>query len=230
MGHSTVASVFDRSAQIYERSRRQLVPCFDDFYATVLELLPFDAAAAVRVLDLGAGTGLLSFFIAERFPGARLTLVDISEPMLAQARDRFASTPERVECLVADYSSVPLPGPFDAVVSALSIHHLADAQKAGLFARVFASLVPGGRFVNADQVLGPTPRLEQHYQDTWLRQARERAVSAADLSAALERMREDRTAPLADQLAWLRAAGFDDVDCFYKHYRFAVFGGRKPLD
>jgi len=225
----SVGRVFDSSASIYDRSRRQLVPCFDDFYATVVDVLPFDAAAPLRVLDLGAGTGLLAFLVAERFPAATMTLIDLSEGMLAHARARFSSCAARVEVIVGDYSTRTLPGPFDGVVSALSIHHLSDAQKAVLFHSVFACLVPGGIFVNADQVLGPTPQLEATYQAAWLRQVHARGVSAVDLAAARERMREDRTATLSAQLAWLRAAGFDEVDCFYKHYRFAVFGGRKPL-
>ena len=51
---------------------------------------------------------------------------------------------------------------------------------------------------------------------------------AAELRAALRRTRLDVLAPLSDQLAWLRAAGFVDVDCRYKWLHFAVFCGRRP--
>jgi tRNA (cmo5U34)-methyltransferase len=40
-------------------------------------------------------------------------------------------------------------------------------------------------------------------------------------------MKADKTSTLEDQMAWLRAAGFTDVDCWYKQYRFAVYSGRK---
>jgi len=30
------------------------------------------------------------------------------------------------------------------------------------------------------------------------------------------------------QLDWLRELGFADVDCFFKAFELAVFGGRKP--
>jgi len=35
-------------------------------------------------------------------------------------------------------------------------------------------------------------------------------------------------APLDIQLRWLEAAGFQDVDCWYKNFSFAVFGGHRP--
>jgi trans-aconitate methyltransferase len=41
------------------------------------------------VLDLGAGTGLFSALIAYSFPGARITLLDVSDEMLARARERM---------------------------------------------------------------------------------------------------------------------------------------------
>jgi tRNA (cmo5U34)-methyltransferase len=49
-----------------------------------------------------------------------------------------------------------------------------------------------------------------------------------ELAAAAERMAFDRPAPVATQLEWLSDAGFRDVDCFYKHYRFAVLAGWAP--
>jgi tRNA (cmo5U34)-methyltransferase len=40
-------------------------------------------------------------------------------------------------------------------------------------------------------------------------------------------MKEDRMATLGSQLRWLEEAGFREVDCWYKSYNFAVFGGHK---
>jgi tRNA (cmo5U34)-methyltransferase len=218
---------FDADAAIYDRSRRQLVPGFDVFYRTAIEAIPFQPDAAIRVLDLGAGTGLLSSLVLAAFPNAHVTLADISEEMLAQARRRFSGSAAAVECVVMDFGSATLPESFDLVISALAIHHLSHDGKQRLFRAVFAALRAGGAFINADQALGPTPAAEARYQAMWLRSARTSGVSDADLAAALERMRADRSATLADQLQWLTDAGFRGVDCWYKHYRFAVFGGFK---
>jgi len=226
--HMTDAKhAFDADAGIYDRSRRQLVWCFDDFYRTALDVIPFTTDTAIRVLDLGAGTGLLSWSIAAAFPRADITMVDISEEMLSRARERFAGKSHAVRFAVADLAHATFDSSYDLIVSALAIHHLAHDDKQRLFRKVYAALHPGGAFIDADQALGPTAASEARYEDMWLQRAREQGASDGDIAAAIERMRADRNATLAEQLRWLEEAGFRDVDCWYKFYRFAVFGGFK---
>ena len=224
----SVAALFNAAAEDYDRARRQLVPSFDDFYGTAVEAIPYKREEAIRVLDLGAGTGMLSAFVAWAFPRARITLVDASPEMLAVARRRFADEPGRFEFRVLDYAREPPPGEYEAVVSALSIHHLDGTEKWELFREVYRVLCDGGVFVNADQVLGSTPEIEALYRETWLRQVRESGVGEVDL-AALVRMREDKPSTLEEQEAWLEETGFRQVDCPYKNYGFAVYGGRKQV-
>ncbi|MEX0682725.1 MAG: methyltransferase domain-containing protein [Dehalococcoidia bacterium] len=225
--NSGVKAEFDRAAKTYDSLRRLMIPCFDDFYGTAVRMLPFDASDPFDVLDLGAGTGLLSAFVRERFPLARLTLIDISDEMLIRARERFAGA-ENVQIAVSDYSVEALPGRFDAIVSALSIHHLDDPGKAASFRRVHAALNPGGIFVNAEEVLAPTTVLDALYWDKWERLARAAGAPDEEFANVEERAKYDKPARLQDQLDWLREAGFDDVDCYYKYLMFVVYGGRKP--
>jgi tRNA (cmo5U34)-methyltransferase len=226
----SVGTLFDSAAEDYDRARRQLVPGLDRFYGAVLESVPFDSEEEIRVLDLGAGTGLLSAMVAERFPRSRVTLVDLSVEMLRVARRRFAGEPGRFEFRTMDYARKPLPrtvGGYDLVVSALSVHHLTHGDKKELFEKVRGSLADGGHFVNADQVSGETREEETLFREWWLRRVREAGVSEEDLAAALSRMRADRNATLAEQLSWLGEAGFEGISCSYKDHRFAVYNGRK---
>jgi tRNA (cmo5U34)-methyltransferase len=119
-------------------------------------------------------------------------------------------------------------GPFDAVISALAIHHLDDRDKRDLFARVYSALEPGGVFVNAEQVAAPTDILEHRYRN-WHR-ASSLALGATQEQwvAAEGRMRLDRCATTDEQIEWLKRAGYVDVDCLFKHYRFAVLFARRP--
>jgi tRNA (cmo5U34)-methyltransferase len=127
--------------------------------------------------------------------------------------------------VVVDFSTALPDGPFDAVVSALAIHHLAHDEKRALFARIHHALVPGGVFVNAEQVAGPTPSLDAHYRAVWDVHTRACGATDDDLAEAAVRMSVDRCASVDEQCAWLRDAGFTDVDVFFKAWRFAVFGG-----
>ena len=224
--NSGVKAEFNRAAKTYDSVRRLMIPCFDDFYGMAVRMLPFEPGDSFNVLDLGAGTGLMSAFVRERFPKARLTLIDISDEMLARARDRFAGA-EDVRIEVSDYSVKPLPGKFDAIVSALSIHHLDDPGKAALFGRILEALNPDAAFVNAEEVAAPTAALDALYWDEWERLARAAGAPDEEFSAVEERGKYDKPALLDDQLTWLREAGFEEVDCYYKYLMFAVYGGRK---
>jgi tRNA (cmo5U34)-methyltransferase len=220
----SVQSVFDHAASAYDLTRRQLIPCFDLFYSTAVELVPNDAR---RVLDLGAGTGLLSSMLLEHCPSATVTLADISTEMLEQARKRLAGSASRCVFAASDYQGGLPAGEFDAVVSALSIHHLEAGGKRELFQRVYASLAPGGIFVNADQVLGETPEIDARFCATWVGEVRASGIAPEAMWAAFERTKVDRMSPLAPQLEWLREAGFREVACWFQHYSFVVFSGTK---
>ena len=125
--------IFDITATTYDADRAKLIPCYDAMYRRTTDLIP---AKPARILDLGAGTGLLSVFVRSWYSTAHIHLMDVSEPMLEIARERLGADP-KVSFEVADYASAPLPQDQDAIVSALSIHHLADPDKRALFAKIF---------------------------------------------------------------------------------------------
>ena len=137
MRRGAIAQFHGISAE-YEAVRRRLVPDYDAFYGTAVEALGLARRDVRRVLDLGAGTGLLSGHVLAAYPDAELTLHDGAAGMLKQARATFG---ERVSYVQSDFTE-PLPGdgPWDAIVSALAIHHLDDAQKLELFGRIHAGL------------------------------------------------------------------------------------------
>jgi tRNA (cmo5U34)-methyltransferase len=169
---------------------------------------------------------MLSAMVADAYPQAHLVLVDAAQPMLDRAATLLGHS--ATTCL-ADLRD-PFPdGPFDAVVSALAIHHLSDDDKRELFRRVKVCLEPGGAFINAEQVLAPT-RVLAEADAKWHHDAAS-ALGATDpeWADAEELMKHDRCATLENQLRWLRDAGFENVDCLFKMRRFAVIAATVPL-
>lgn len=221
-----IRAKFNAGATGYDQQRRLLIPCFDDFYHTAARLASIERPAP-RVLDLGAGTGIFSAMLLARCPDARITLVDLADEMLVQARERFRENPD-VDCISANYGDencAIFDETYDVIISALSIHHLDHAGKQRLFGRVYQSLAPGGRFVNADQALGDGPITESVCWNDWRDQVESSGLTRAQLDASYERRKLDRTARLVDQLNWMKAAGFREVDCPYRFFTFAVFVG-----
>jgi tRNA (cmo5U34)-methyltransferase len=169
---------------------------------------------ARRILDLGTGDGRL---LALLRTGLELLGVgiDVSEPMLAKAHERFGSD-GRIELLAHDLAE-PLPacGRFDAVVSSFAIHHLEHGRKRSLYREVFALLKPGGVFCNLEHVASPTQRLHRRFYD----------------ALGYEPGWEDTSNRLLDvetQLRWLRELGFADVDCYWKWLEMALLVGVEP--
>jgi tRNA (cmo5U34)-methyltransferase len=217
---TNATDVFNSHAAAYNGPRRRLIPPFDAFYGAAVDAVGITGREPERILDLGAGTGMLSAFLRTAYPRAHLTLLDSAAQMLTEARRALGE--DDVTYVEADLAD-PLPrGSFDAVVSALAIHHLDDAGKRDLFRRVHAALVPGGVFVNAEQVAGPGPVFDELYARWHEDRARAAGSDGAEWAGALERMRYDRCATVESQLQWLRQAGFAAADCLLKDHRFAV--------
>ena len=223
----TAKALFDAGALRYDANRRRVIYCFDSFYGTLLDLVPFAPRERFSFLDLGAGTGLVSALLLERFPHAEAHLLDVSHKMLERARERFAGR-TNVHFHVRDYDKQALPGRHQMVVSAMSIHHLSHGGKQRLTQKIFDALDPAGAFIHAELVLGATAKTEAYYQHYWRDHLSATGIDPEELARIYERMTCDRPATLEDQLSWMRQAGFDHVDCYFKHNNFSVYAGTKP--
>jgi SAM-dependent methyltransferase len=127
---------------------RSEIPSYDELQERLA-----DATADVHtdaILDLGSGTGVTAVRVLARHPCASLIGVDSSPEMLEHAK---RSAPSAVFLQGRLEASLP-PGPFDLVVSAFAIHHLASAAMADLFKRIARARADGLYF--ATSWLGPS--------------------------------------------------------------------------
>jgi len=197
-------------------------------YATMVEvmvrLLTRGGGQDLKILDLGSGSGRISEVICQWMPTARLTLLDASDEVLVEARQRLSAVPAAY--VTGDYTSADLGHGYDAIVAGLTLHHLSDPQKRDMYSRLHEALGDGGTLVVSDIVLGSTPLWDEYYEAMWL-------DSLTDLPAEhSEHVRRhyleaDHPASLEDHAAWLADAGFVEVACHWRHLNFAVFSGQK---
>ncbi len=167
--------------ETYLAAMLEEIPGFEELEAAVADATA--GVAAHAVLELGTGTGETALRVLAVHPGARWVGIDASAAMLRRAAERLPNADLRVGRLEDD-----LPAErFDLVVSALVVHHLDAAAKRDLFARVARVLAPGGRFVLGDLVV---PRAGE--------------AGPIEVDGVM-----DVPDTAADQLAWLREAGFE---------------------
>jgi tRNA (cmo5U34)-methyltransferase len=221
---SEIQKEFDNISKKYDEQRKKFIPCFDDFYGVAVSIASVDKENP-DILDIGAGTGLLSGFLMEKYPKASFTLIDLSEKMLDIAKDRFRSN-SNIKYTVGDYSKYNFVEKYDLVVSALSIHHLEDEEKKVLYEKIYSMLKQNGIFINADLVSGETSFIENLNKTTWKRYIEYSGLPEEEILAGYERMKFDKESKLDQQINWFKEIGFCDVSCVYKFYNFAVMFGR----
>ena len=106
---------------------RAEVPRYGELQQRAIDAIPF---APARVLELGIGTGETTRRLLDRHPDARVLGLDSSPEMVFRAREIG------IEVRLARMED-PLPdGPWDLVISVLSVHHLRADAKRDLFRRV----------------------------------------------------------------------------------------------
>jgi tRNA (cmo5U34)-methyltransferase len=224
----TIGQAFNSTVEYYDDWMKKALPNFTDLFQTAQEIIPFPADMPLRVLDLGAGTGLFSHFVLQKYPQATIVLYDLAEKMLDVAKQRFQPVAHQIAYRIGDYRELREQGAFDLVVSSLSIHHLPDPDKQALFASVYQALRTPGVFLNVDQVRGETLYLRDLYWNRWLEQVHRLEPSVERIQESMDRRTSyDIDATLADQMEWLKAAGFTNADCVYKNFFVGVFFGMK---
>jgi tRNA (cmo5U34)-methyltransferase len=222
-------------AASFAERRRILIPLLDVQEDVIVKLLSRHERPIARFLDLGCGAGAVSELVLASLPDAEGVLVDFSEPMLARAAVHLAGYDGRWQAITGDLNDPAwrdaLPaGRYDAIVSGLAIHHLPGARKRALLAEAFALLESGGIFVNMDYVSIDGP-LQGLFDEQMLANAVEHERASGGTRSADEVDVEDdhdRPDTVADQLQWLRDAGFEQIEVHFKWAEAAIYGGSRP--
>lgn len=138
----------------------------------MLEKAGFTPDAAIKVLDVGAGYGMVTSVVLEAFPCAQVTLQDYSAPMLEHARKRLSSHANATRFAHSNLQDPAwaggVDGPYDLAVSAIAIHTIGGRQyMEQVYQSLYGLLQPGGVLLNCDYDY--TAPAEMHAG--WLRQA-----------------------------------------------------------
>ena len=220
---------WDERAEVWDEVAAS--PAFLRIRDRIVELA--EPRAEDRVVDLGAGTGLLALALAPRV--SEIVAVDISERMLE--RLDVAATAEsvgNVRTLEADLRRLPLEDESATlVVSNYAFHHLDDAGKELALAETRRILVPGGRLVICDMMfsLSLAPRDRRVVWEKIVALAKRGPAGVVRILRNAGRVLARRWEQPATPETWkeiLEARGFEDVRIELLEHEAAVAVARRP--
>ena len=238
---SIAAYDVSRRVKTYDADMELMHPNRSKMVQVAIEVLPFPRTAALRVIDLGIGTGYFTERFLNHFPNSRVFGIDGAQAMVELARERLRAIASRIEFVIGDFRNlqqlVPGVGTIDLVFSAYALHHLSRVDKEKVLRHVVELLTPGGWFVNADLIAADSPELESRLQELRVAGIVARAggldsrfadsASTRRFLADLEKNERDQPITLAEDLEVLRRAGLKNVSAFWLEYRELVSGGQK---
>ncbi len=229
-------------AEKYLTGVRGAIPLAKEQFDVILRLIKLNNKPAETFLDIGSGDGILSSVILSVYPEAKGLLLDISEHMIKAAQEKLNDYKDNLDFIVYDYSNkkwvqkVKHKAPYDIVISGLSIHHQTDKRKKELYKEIYVLLATGGIFINLEHVASITEWGGLLFKDSFIdslfemHKNEDPAITREQIADELYN-RPDKEAnilaPVEEQCNWLRKTGFKDVDCYFKIYEIAIFGGRK---
>lgn len=217
---------FNLIAEEYDGNRRKFIPCFHDFYESTTRFIASNIEKPKRMIDLGAGTGLLTYFWYQQCPDSEYILVDIADEMLNVARKRFDGI-ESISYQIMNYNEKLPDVMFDMVISALSIHQLKDEDKVKLFSRIYDRLPAGGLLVNYDQFCAENPRMNHWFNSSWERHIAGSGLTDKDIELWKERRKLDRECSVEQEMDMLKKCNFEIVKCIYCYQNFSVIVAAK---
>ena len=100
----------------------------------------------MRLMDFGAGTGLLSYFVAPHVH--TIVAIDNSPSMIEKFREKSTEFECNTEVLELDLSQENIEEKFDGIISSMTIHHLEDTK--ALFIKFYKMLKEDGFIAIAD--------------------------------------------------------------------------------
>jgi tRNA (cmo5U34)-methyltransferase len=206
----------------YAEFMERIIPFYEAQRNLMLELMPPDRCARLRVLDVGCGPGLMANCILAEYPKAQLTLIDLTGEMIEACRSRFERF-DNVTYRIADFRTDDFGEGYDVILASLSLHHLELSERPAFARRAFHSLAPGGQLIAAEVIVDESPAVRERQYELWRRFM---TAQGEDGGAWYQKhLAKDHPVEIAAWVNTLTKAGFVSAGCFWRYLNFAIIGG-----
>jgi tRNA (cmo5U34)-methyltransferase len=224
---------FDREVTAaFDDMLQRSIPQYNAMRVATFEVGRRFVQPRTAIIDMGCSRGEALVPFVSNFGAANDYIgLEVSEPMIEAAREKFANHPhgDRVTIQSTDLRH-EFPGVTSSVVlSVLTLQFTPIEYRQRILRRVFNSLAPGGAFILVEKVLGATSEIDDAFVDLFLAIKKQNGYSEAEIDRkrmSLEGVLVPVTARWNEDL--LHEEGFRSVDCFWRHLNFAGWVAVKP--
>lgn len=203
-GFEKMGSFFNERADGYDNHMEETLYDYDRYYTLLAEPIK-ETSEAVKILDLGCGTGIELEHIFKKCPSAHLTGMDLSEGMLQLLRDKYPEQKNQIVLYQKSYVDEELGVcQFDYVLSSMTMHHFIPEVKLGLYKKIRKALKKGCPYIEGDYMV------EGSKADSLLMNYYEAVVADKE-----DLYHIDIPFSLETQKALLKEAGFEEISVIY---------------
>lgn len=214
---------FDASVTaVFNDMLKRSIPDYDGMRDAVLRLAKRHARAGTDVVDLGAsrGEGVEKLHDALG-PTVRWTLVERAPAMLEVLRERWKDRPWGRVLDLDLRRDYPSAWP-SLTLAILTLQFVPIEHRQRVVQDAFDRTLPGGALIVVEKVLGSSSAMHEAFIEEYHALKRQNGYGAAEIEAKAESL-EGSLVPVsaAENERMLRAAGFADVECFWRWMNFA---------
>lgn len=220
-----VVRVFD---DMLDRS----VPFYKECQQMVVDLAQHFAQRNSTVYDLGCSTGTLLRHMVKAIPKTKnihFVGLDNSEAMLKKAHGKLKGHLKRCDLVEADLNSDFQLSNASVVIMNYTLQFIPPNRRATLLKKIYEGLQPGGGLILIEKVRGESGGLNDLFVEEYHHYKQKQGYSKMEIAKKREAL-ENVLVPLkpGKNRDLLVAAGFRQVDVFFKWFNFAGFIAIKP--
>lgn len=139
------------AAMKYDREINNTIPYYPEFYSQTLDVIEQYHFSEIDWLDLGCGTGSLEELAFHKFSNIHFVLVDPSEKMLGQAKEKLKKYSIQYVCSRSD--SIDFENYFNVVTAIQSHHYMQKEERAKATECVYRALKDAGIYISFENVI-----------------------------------------------------------------------------
>lgn len=207
----------------YDQHIRKLIPGYELIHLQIQAILKSRLAVDAKLLIVGCGTGYELSYLLDQFPSMTLVAIDPALEMLQQAQRNLSERADlsRVEFIYTDTQGLDaFTNHFDAVLSILVSHFIAEERKTNFFNDIAKVLKPNGLCITFDllQIDNEADKIALQYLTESI------GLPAIQSQAMLDRLEDDFHLITVDALkAIYHQAGFKKVETYTQILNFYGF-------